>query len=128
MGEFPAPVVELPDCQMNWDFLNKILNGSQVSNVPTTPGETGVRITFGLATGTWPGASVVSNVTNITHDLGKTPVAVLATLKQSPSAAWFPVVATVTYGATTFGIQALTSDGSLPAAGTVYIVSWLAIG
>lgn len=87
----------------------------------------GVR--FGLAgTGTWPGASPRANNTAVTHGLGAVPVAVFATVTSSPSATWFPVLATTSYGATTFSFTAVTSDGSSPASATGYSIAWLAIG
>lgn len=126
--EFPVAPVDLPDCQLNWDFLKKLFNGSQASNLISTPNKTGIKITFGTTTGTWPGLSTRANNDNVTHSLGRTPTVVLATVISSPAAGWFPVVATISYTLTTFAITAVTSDGGLPVGGTAYSVAWMAIG
>lgn len=87
-----------------------------------------IEIRFGTATGTWPGGSPRANNDSTSHGLGRAPVVVLVTVTSSPSASWFPVVATFAYTSTGFSFSAVTSDGSSPAATTAYAVAWIAIG
>lgn len=124
MTNFPADPVALPDCQLNWEFLKTIFK----TFVSVVSGKTNVSLNFGSGGGTWPGGTPRANNDNIAHGLNKTPTVVLATVISSPAAAWFPVLATVNYGATNFQITAVTSDGSSPAAATTYGIVWLAIG
>lgn len=72
--EFPSPTVKLPDCQMNWDFLkNKIISiGNREKTGP------GVALSFGKTTVAFAGAAN-SNTVNVDHNLGRTPIAVVAT-------------------------------------------------
>jgi hypothetical protein len=87
-----------------------------------------VAMRFGTAAGAWPGGSPRANTTTIPHGLGRVPIAVVATVVSSPSATWFPVVATVAYATASFGVTAVTSDGSSPALSTQYTIVWIAIG
>lgn len=125
--QFPQNVVNLPDCQQNWDFLRKLLDGSSPSSLVSTLSVLGAKLSFGTGVWTWPAASTISNITAITHGLGKAPVFVGAFAAADQGAA--EVLAGF---ATTITLTGFSSRGAfkalIPGAGATANFYWIAIG
>lgn len=83
----------------------------------------GLAIRAGAGTVTWPGGSQTSTALTVTHGLGRTPVAVVATNTSAPNPMF-----TMNYTATTFQVVCGTNDLSSPANGVTNGFVWVAVG
>lgn len=93
--------------------------------------QAGRKIAFGKGTLTWGGGSPFATSPNVAHGLGVIP-AVLVPNALGASAT-IELFSPITLGsavldATNFSAQAVTVDGSSPAAGHILTICWLAIG
>lgn len=119
--EFPASPVDLADCQLNWEYLKKLLinTGGQGTGgtISLRVGQTNITFT----------ASVNSNTVTVNHNLGRTPIFV-GPVNLTPAAApTFSIDTYVeigSYTATTFKLFGISHTATT---GTV-TVPWLAIG
>lgn len=119
--EFPVSPVELPDCQLNWEFLKKKIvdtKGLGAGGITS--------MTFGQSTITFT-ASVNSAVLTVSHGLGVIPVFVGPVGVVPAGAPNFAVDAYVEIGSYNistfklFGISHTATTGSVT-------IPWLAIG
>jgi hypothetical protein len=82
----------------------------------------------GVATLTWPGGSNQSTSLLVTHGLGSSPTAVVATAAATAGiAGGAPTLDALLYTVTNFTLIGYTNDGSLPAAGSTAQVGWIAL-
>lgn len=90
-----------------------------------------IKLRFGRTTITFNNggaASAVSQVKQVSHGLGSTPVAIYATMDSiGNGAAADAAITVVTYAATTIDFRATTIAGGTVGPGDLYF-SWLAIG
>lgn len=106
------------------NFLTLMQLVPDMGTDPTTglPRSAGIR--FGVQALTWPGANVFTNVSTVTHGLGRTPKVIVATANLATTTLF---VFTYAPGATTFNLQGWTPSAA-PALNTTENVSWVAIG
>lgn len=81
------------------------------------------KINFGVTEIEFPGATFRSNIKEVEHGLGTTPLAVVATAEDDGRS-----IGTTSYTATKFSIRAQAVQGESPAAGTKVKAHWIAIG
>jgi hypothetical protein len=106
------------------DGLKRIFSGSDPSIFARVPGDPSTRILqYGTTTVTWPGGVNASSYTTVTHGVGKTPVAVIATNAGGPTG--YCEVQTI--GATTFQVRTV-DPLAIPGAATTGTVLWIATG
>jgi hypothetical protein len=87
-----------------------------------------LKLRAGTGTIAWPGGAVLSTVLVSNHGLGATPVAVVACCGGTAGLTLYPSLATFTFTATQFSVQASTVDGQLPLNTATAAVYWIAIG
>lgn len=99
-------------------------NFQQLMSLVIDTGGESIGVRFGQKAFTWPGGTGLQTFT-ITHGLGRAPIVVLA-INGNNNTRGMP--RTYTYGATTFVLDIITSDASVPGAGTADTYYWLAVG
>lgn len=117
MSALPSPTVKLPDCQLNWDEMQRrVPSLLQFAN----PGAAPLVIDAGLSFLSFA-TSQTSAALVISHGLGRSPRSVQATMSDHPECA----VGVVATSATTITLRGYFIPG--PTTGPIP-VSWLVIG
>lgn len=80
------------------------------------------KINFGVAEIEWAGGTPISKELEVSHELGTTPLAVVANDES------LTIIGTKGYTSTKFKVWGRTGDGSSPAEKTKEKVHWIAIG
>jgi hypothetical protein len=119
-------VIKDKQIQPNFDYLTRLLNFI----FTVSP----FAIRFGVDTITWAGALATSDFPAIIHGVvdqkgtAKLPRVVLATPASGITGGKFVVVTAFNYTTTTFNLQGVSDDRSIPAAGTTCPIAWMAVG
>jgi PIN domain nuclease of toxin-antitoxin system len=102
-----------------------IINGNSESDFLQLIATAGRRVNFGTAVINWPGGAEISSSTNVTHELGATPKAIVVTSVPTKAGA-LSLGYYFTPTSTQFTIRCYSPFK--PAAGDTSEVTWIAIG
>jgi hypothetical protein len=107
-----------PDRQQKFEALARAMVGF---------GGRSVEIRFGVGTWTYPGGHIGSNITTVSHGLGRVPVVATAFALSDQGPDEMITGMAFTYTATTFGTRGIFKTSVLGAGATASF-GWIAIG
>lgn len=110
----------------DWSGVQRLVE--RLSRLVIDTGNISLGLRVGTGSVSFPGGTAISNVTTVTHGLGRTPIFFGAFETQDHAGADMMVLNTFTYTSTSVQTRGCFVLSSAPAAGNIQYFTWVAIG